>query len=85
MQYVAKLSPTRASAELDGFSLNFILHTRPPPAHPPRTSKILVSTNMEDNLNGRQPLWKMTFMEDNINGRQTQWKMISMKDDINGR
>ena len=36
MIHMAKLSPTPASAELDGVSLNFILHTQPPPtAHPP--------------------------------------------------
>ena len=33
---------------------------------------------MEDDLNGRQPLWKTTSMEDNLNGRQPQWKTTSM-------
>ena len=43
---IAKLSPTPASAELDGVSLNFILHTRPPTARPPtRTSKIWPSSD----------------------------------------
>ena len=31
-------------------------------------------TTMEDDLNGRQPLWKTTSMEDNLNGRQPQWE-----------
>ena len=35
-------------------------------------------TTMEDDLNGRQPLWKTTSMEDNLNGRQPQWKTTSM-------
>ena len=29
---------------------------------------------MEDNLYGRQPLWKTTSMEDNLNGRRPQWE-----------
>ena len=37
---------------------------------------------MEDNLNGRQPQWKMTSMEYDLNGRQPQWKKISMEDNI---
>ena len=36
-------------------------------------------TTMEDDLNGRQPLWKTTSMEDNLNRRQPQWKMTSME------
>ena len=42
---------------------------------------------MEDNLNGRQPLWKTTsmednLMEDNLNGRQPQWNTTSMEEQI---
>ena len=40
---------------------------------------------MEDDLNGRQPHWKMTTMKDDHNGRRTQWKKTSMEDDLNGR
>ena len=40
---------------------------------------------MEDDLNGRQPQWKMSTMEDNLNGTRPQWKMILMKDNLNGR
>ena len=35
-------------------------------------------TSMEDNLNGRQPIWRTTSMEDDINGRQPQWKMTTL-------
>ena len=35
---------------------------------------------MEDNLNGRQPQWKMTSMEDDFNGRQPQGKNISIEE-----
>ena len=35
-------------------------------------------TTMEDDLNGRQPLWKTNSMEDNLNGRQTKWQTTSM-------
>ena len=40
---------------------------------------------MEENLNGRQPQWKVTSMKDDLNRRQTQWKMTSMEDKLNGR
>ena len=45
---------------------------------------------MENDLNGRQPQWKMTAMEEELNGsklngRQTQWKATSMEDELNGR
>ena len=40
---------------------------------------------MEDNLNERQPQWKMTLMENNLNGRPPQWKTTSMKDHLNAR
>ena len=40
-------------------------------------------TSMEDDLNGRQPLWKTTSMEDNLNGRQPHWKTTSMEDNLN--
>ena len=39
---------------------------------------------MEDNLNGRRPLWKKASMEDNLNTRGPQWKK-TMKDNLNGR
>ena len=35
-------------------------------------------TSMEDNLNGRQTIWRTTSMEDDINGRQPQWKMTTL-------
>ena len=35
-------------------------------------------TSMEDNLNGRQTIWRTTSMEDDINGRQPQWKMTAL-------
>ena len=35
-------------------------------------------TSLENDLTGRQPLWKTTSMEDNLNGRQPQWKTTSM-------
>ena len=53
----AKLSPTPASVELDGVSLNFILHTHPGQV----TFWFIIKKNpnyktlMEDKLNGRQP------------------------------
>ena len=39
----------------------------------------------QDDLNGRQPQWKMTSMEDDLNGRRLEWKTTSMEDDLNGR
>ena len=42
-------------------------------------------TSMKEELNERQPQWKMTSMEDDLNGRWPQWKMTSMKYDLNGR
>ena len=33
---------------------------------------------MENNLNGRQTIWRTTSMEDDINGRQPQWKMTTL-------
>ena len=52
-------------------------------------------TSIEDDLKGRQPLWKTTSMEDVFNGRQpqwkttfmktTQWKNILMEDNLNER
>ena len=48
---IAKLCQARTSG-LAELSLNFILHTRPPPANPPtRTSKILVSNQAKPNCN----------------------------------
>ena len=43
---------------------------------------------MEDNLNGKIPILKMTSMkatliEDNVNGRQPQWMTISNEDNLN--
>ena len=40
---------------------------------------------MEDNLNGRRPLWKTTLVEDNLSGRRPQWKTTSVEDDLSGR
>ena len=50
---------------------------------------------MEDDLNGRQPRWKITLMEDDLNeddlngrqahGRRPQWKTTSMEDTLNER
>ena len=40
---------------------------------------------MEDNLNGRQPQWKMASLEDNFNGRWPKWISTSMEDDFNGK
>ena len=40
---------------------------------------------MEDDLNGRQPQWKITSMKDHINGRQPRWKTTAMEDEINVR
>ena len=43
---------------------------------------------MEDNLNGRLLIWKMTsmdttLMEEDLNGGQPQWKTTSMEDNLN--
>jgi hypothetical protein len=35
--------------------------------------------NMEDDLNGRRPQWKMTSMEDDSNGRRPQWKKLEIR------
>ena len=45
---------------------------------------------MEDELNGRQPKWKMNSMEDDLiendlNWIGPHWKMTSMEDDLNVR
>ena len=34
---------------------------------------------MEEDHNGRQPLWKTALMEDNLYGRQPQWRTTSME------
>ena len=42
-------------------------------------------TSLEDDLNGRQPQYMMTYMANNIIGRQPQWKKNSMEDKISER
>ena len=39
---------------------------------------------MEDNLDGRQPQWKMTSMEDDLNRRLPQSKNTYMEEHVNG-
>ena len=39
---------------------------------------------MENDLNERQPKWKMTSKEFDINGRRPQWKTISMENNLYG-
>ena len=40
--------------------------------------------SMEDNLNGRQPQWKMTSMEENLKGRGSHGKNTSMEEYLDG-
>ena len=44
-----------------------------------------MTSQLEDDQNGRRPKWKTTKMEDDQNGRQPKWKMIKMEDYQNGR
>ena len=63
--HFTKLSPILASVELDGVSLNFILHTHPGQV----TFWFIIKKNpnyktlMEDNIK-----WETNSMEDNLNG-----------------
>jgi hypothetical protein len=40
---------------------------------------------MEDNLNERQPQWKMTSMKDTLKRKCLQWKKTSIEDHLNGK
>ena len=40
------------------------------------------TTSMEDDINGRQPQWKMNSMEDDQNWRLPKWKTALMEDNF---
>ena len=74
LQILPSSIPAPAQLDWVSFILDF---PHPPPPHQTSTetwNKAVQNlpnqtTSMEDNLNGRQPKWKMTLMEDDLHGR----------------
>ena len=50
---------------------------RPQGRQPPWQTTSRKTTSMADNLNGRQPQWKIASM-----GKKCQWRITSMEEDL---